>query len=149
MCKESTGSLSVGVLPRRGNQLPGSCYTLSGWVFIFLCLFASLLCFCLCICIFCFDVLILGKHPVRLGFLSISLVSLGFYVYLFYCFVYFLVFLFSCPDLMKKKTRGTASSPCQVRFLPFDLYSFIPSICSIFRSSPGWDFPCILILLSS
>ena len=55
MCIKNQWALSGGVLPRKGNQSPGSCYTLSGWVFIF---------FCLCLCIFCFDVLIWGKHPV-------------------------------------------------------------------------------------
>ena len=49
MCVKNQWALSGGDLPRKGNQSPGSCYTLSGWIFIF---------FCLCLCIFCFDVLI-------------------------------------------------------------------------------------------
>ena len=55
MCVKNQWALAGGVLPRKGNQLPGSCYTLPGWVFIFLCLFASLLCFCLCILVWCLD----------------------------------------------------------------------------------------------
>ena len=70
------------------------------------------------------------------------------YIYLFHCFGFVFVYMFSCLDLIKK-IMGDCIITLRGKVFAFDLFYFIPSFCSIFRSSPGWVFPCNLILLSS